>query len=68
MGEKTKFAIYTSFYNCSQYVDQIFENILSIEYEDWKWFITDDFSTDGTGHYIKEKCKVNDRIEYVEQA
>ena len=66
--KQVKFAVYTSFYNCHRYVDQIFESVLSIDYDDWKWFITDDFSTDGTGHYIKEKCKVNDRIEYVEQA
>jgi hypothetical protein len=68
MEKKTKFAIYTSFYNCSRYVDQIFENILSIEYPDWKWFITDDFSTDGTGEIVREKCKDNPRIEYVEQS
>ena len=67
MGKKVKFAVYTSFYNCHNYVDQIFESVLSIDYDDWKWFITDDFSTDGTGHYIKEKCKGNARIEYVEQ-
>ena len=68
MEKKTKFAIYTSFYNCSRYVDQIFENILAIEYSDWRWFITDDFSTDGTGEMIREKCKNNQRIEYVEQS
>ena len=68
MEKKTKFAIYTSFYNCSRYVDQIFENILAIEYSDWRWFITDDFSTDGTGEMIREKCKNNQRIEYVKQS
>ena len=68
MDIKIKFAIYTSFYNCSRYVDQIFENILSIEYEDWKWFITDDFSSDGTEELIKEKIGKNNRIEYVNQS
>jgi len=67
MDKQVKFAVYTSFYNCYRYVDQIFESVLSIDYDDWKWFITDDFSTDGTGHYVKEKCKGIDRIEYVEQ-
>jgi len=49
MEGKVKFAIYTSFFNCSNYIDQIFENVLSIDYPDWMWFITDDFSTDSTG-------------------
>ena len=68
MDKKVKFAVYTSFYNCYRYVDQIFESVLSIDYDDWKWFITDDFSTDGTGDYIKEKARGNERIEYVEQS
>ena len=65
--ENTKIAIYTSFYNCSRYIDQIFENVLNINYKNWKWFITDDFSTDETGIILKEKCKNNDRIIYVNQ-
>ncbi len=64
----TKFAIYTSFYNCSKYIDQIFENILNINYDNWSWFITDDFSTDDTGEILKEKCKENPRIIYVDQS
>jgi hypothetical protein len=28
--ENTKIAIYTSFYNCSKYIEQIFENVLNI--------------------------------------
>ena len=56
----TKFAIYTSFYNCSKYIDQIFENVLNINYDNWNWFVTDDFSTDDTGVILREKCKNND--------
>ena len=63
----TKFAIYTSFYNCSKYIDQIFENVLNINYDNWNWFVTDDFSTDDTGVILREKCKNNDRIIYVDQ-
>jgi glycosyltransferase involved in cell wall biosynthesis len=59
MEGKVKFAIYTSFFNCSNYIDQIFENVLSIDYPDWMWFITDDFSTDSTGEILKEKIKGN---------
>jgi len=66
--KKTKFAIYTSFYNCSKYIDQIFENVLNINYDNWNWFITDDFSTDETGNILREKCKGIERIKYVEQS
>ncbi len=62
-----KIAIYTSFYNCSKYVDQVFENVLGINYDNWTWFITDDFSTDGTGDLIRKKSEGNERIVYVEQ-
>jgi glycosyltransferase involved in cell wall biosynthesis len=51
-----KFGIYTSFYNVEKYVDRIFDNIESINYEDFEWHIVDDFSTDGT------KIRMADRI------
>lgn len=67
MHKKTRFAIYTSFYNSEKYVDQIFDNILGIDYDNWKWFITDDFSTDQTANLLKDKIKNNNRIEFVTQ-
>ena len=48
MNKQFKFAIYTSFYNSSKYIDRIYENIMSIDYLDFTWFITDDFSVDDT--------------------
>jgi hypothetical protein len=39
-----------------------------MNYDNWNWFVTDDFSTDDTGTILKEKCKNNDRIIYVEQS
>ena len=51
-----KFGIYTSFYNVEKYVDRIFDNIESINYDDFEWHIVDDFSTDGT------KIRMVDRI------
>lgn len=52
-----KFGIYTSFYNVEKYVDRIFDNIESINYENFEWHITDDFSNDNT------KIKISNRIE-----
>lgn len=51
-----KFGIYTSFYNVEKYVDRIFNNIESLNYENFEWHITDDFSSDDT------KIKIIDRI------
>jgi glycosyltransferase involved in cell wall biosynthesis len=68
MQEKTKFAIYTSFYNCEKYVEQLVQNIMLIDYPDWKWFVTDDFSTDRTGEFLRERCEGNPRIQYIEQS
>lgn len=65
-----KFALYTSFYNCEKYVDQIFDQILNIKYNDFTWFITDDFSLDDTKNKIIKKLNSiqTDKIKYVEQS
>ena len=68
MSRDIKFGVYTSFYNCEKYIDQIFENVLRINYDNWNWFVTDDFSTDNTGKVLKEKCKGISRIIYVDQS
>lgn len=65
-----KFALYTSFYNCSDYVDNVFDLILNLKYNNFTWFITDDFSTDNTKEKILNKLKnTNDfkHIKYVDQ-
>jgi autotransporter strand-loop-strand O-heptosyltransferase len=68
-NDEIKFALYTSFYNCSKYVDTIFSNILNLKYDNFTWFITDDFSTDDTKDTIFNKLKIlkTDKIKYVEQ-
>ena len=67
MNKQFKFAIYTSFYNSSKYIDRIYENIMSIDYLDFTWFITDDFSVDDTKKKLLNKIKNNKKIIYVEQ-
>ncbi len=68
MKAKTQFAVYTSFYNCENYIDQLFENVLSLNYENWKWFVTDDFSSDNTKQKLLDKIDNNPKIEYVNQS
>jgi len=66
-----KFGIYTSFYNVEKYVDRIFDNIESINYENFKWHITDDFSTDNTKIKIINRINsspIKDKILFMEQS
>lgn len=67
MNTELKFAIYTSFYKSERYIDQIYDNLMSIKYSNWKWFVTDDFSPDNTKAKLLNKIKGNDRIVYIEQ-
>ena len=66
-----KFGIYTSFYNVEKYVDRIFKNLESINYENFEWVITDDFSTDNTKSLVLYKLKnspIKHKIKFVEQS
>jgi glycosyltransferase involved in cell wall biosynthesis len=66
-----KFGIYTSFYNVEKYVDRIFKNVESINYENFEWVITDDFSTDNTKSLVLYKLKnspIKHKIKFVEQS
>lgn len=70
INKSIKFALYTSFYNCSNYVDSIFDQISNLKYNNFTWFITDDFSVDNTKEKILNKLKnVNNftHVKYVEQ-
>ena len=65
-----KFGIYTTFYNCERFVDFIFSNIESINYENFEWHITDDFSSDNTKKLIQErldKSGLKNKIKYYDQ-
>ena len=66
-----KFGIYTSFYNVEKYVDRIFKNVEVINYENFEWVITDDFSTDNTKSLVLYKLKnspIKHKIKFVEQS
>lgn len=67
--KKIKFALYTTFYNCARFVDNIFDNVLNLNYDNFTWFITDDFSPDNTKELIFNKLKNlnTNKIKYVEQ-
>lgn len=68
--EKTKFGLYTTFYNCERFVDRIFSNIEELNYENFWWHIVDDFSSDNTKEMVLNRIKtspIKDKILFFEQ-
>ena len=66
-----KFGIYTTFYNCERFIDKIFTSIESLNYDNFEWHITDDFSTDNTKNLVLErleKSPLKNKIGYYEQS
>ena len=66
--KKQKFGIYTSFYNAERFVDSIFDQVSKINYDNFEWIITDDFSPDNTKSKILENIKYYKNVKYVEQS
>jgi glycosyltransferase involved in cell wall biosynthesis len=65
-----KFGIYTTFYNCERFIDKIFSSIESINYSNFEWHITDDYSSDNTKQLVLdrlEKSPLKNKILYCEQ-
>lgn len=70
MKTSIRFGIYTSFYNCERFVDKIFTSIEALNYDDFEWHITDDFSNDNTKNLVLdrlEKSPLKHKIKYYEQ-
>lgn len=66
-NKQFRFGIYTSFYNAENFIDKIFDSVSKINYTNFKWIITDDFSVDNTKNLLLEKIKSYDFVEYAEQ-
>jgi hypothetical protein len=66
--KKQKFGIYTSFYNAEKFVDYIFDQVSKINYDNFEWIITDDFSSDNTKSRLLEKVKTFKNVKYVDQS
>ena len=66
-----KFGIYTTFYNCERFIDKIFTSIESLNYDNFEWHITDDYSNDNTKNLVLkrlEKSPLKNKIGYYEQS
>lgn len=65
-----KFGIYTSFYNNEKFIERIFDNIECLNYDNFEWHITDDFSTDNTKNMLLSRIElspIKHKIKYIEQ-
>jgi glycosyltransferase involved in cell wall biosynthesis len=66
-----KFGIYTTFYNCERFVDKIFTSIEMLNYDNFEWHITDDYSKDNTKSLVLnrlEQSPLKHKIVYCEQS
>jgi len=66
-----KFGIYTTFYNCERFIDKIFTSIEMLNYDNFEWHITDDYSTDNTKSLVLERLEnslLKHKISYYEQS
>jgi hypothetical protein len=66
-----KFGIYTSFYDSEKFIEQSFNVIESINYDNFEWHITDDFSSDNTKELLIDRIKkspIKHKIKFMEQS
>lgn len=60
-----KLVIYTTCYNCKDYIKKCVESVLRQDYVNWEMYITDDMSTDGTLEILKEIETLDSRIHVI---
>jgi glycosyltransferase involved in cell wall biosynthesis len=65
-----KFGIYTTFYNCERFVEKIFNSMEQLNYNNFEWHITDDYSSDNTKKMMLDRLEnsvLKNKIKYYEQ-
>lgn len=62
-----KFSIITSFFNTSEYVNRLYDSLLSQTYKNWEWIVTDDFSEHSAKDRLVEISKNDSRVKYIDQ-
>jgi glycosyltransferase involved in cell wall biosynthesis len=61
-----KVIVLTTSYNCEDYIERSLSTIMTQTYKNFKCYITDDMSTDGTVEKIKNFIKGDDRFVLIE--
>ena len=57
-----KIIVLTTTYNCEDYIERSLSTIMTQKYKNFKCYITDDMSTDGTVGRIQKLIKGDDRF------
>ena len=61
----TMVSVITPVYNCSQYIRQTIESVLSQSYTNWEMLLADDCSPDDSAQIIAEYAAKDSRIQYI---
>lgn len=64
MYKKPLISIITASYNSEKYILDTYNSIVSQDYENWEWIVTDDASQDNTVNLLKEIQKKDSRVKY----
>jgi glycosyltransferase involved in cell wall biosynthesis len=62
-----KFSIVSSFYNTSEFVEKVYESLVSQTYQNWEWIVTDDFSEESSENKLKKISESDIRVKYITQ-
>jgi len=66
--DNLRIALYTSFYNNARYIPGLYEQIRNQTYQNWKWFVTDDFGKDETvKRELMQLASRDKRVIYCDQ-
>lgn len=57
-------SIITPTYNCSRFIAETIESVLSQTYKNWEMIIVDDCSTDNTRNVVQQYSEKDDRIKF----
>ncbi len=63
--EKPRVTIVTPVYNTADYLKQCIESVLAQDYDNFRYLIVDNCSTDGSGKIASEYARIDSRIEVV---
>lgn len=63
--EKSRVTIVTPVYNTADYLQQCIESVLAQDYENWRYLVVDNCSTDGSGAIADRFASMDSRMQVV---
>ena len=59
-------SIITPVYNAKRFIEKTIDTVISQTFTDWEYILIDDFSTDSSFDFIREKYKNNKQIKIIQ--